>query len=367
MIILRKINIENLKTNMIVARPILDSDGRALLLNGVTLNHTYIKRLKELNIPAVYIKDTFSDDIEIPEIISEQSKLEAIKIVKQSFINLENDLKINTQLVKSVVNKLIDNIFENLSVLQHVSDIWSFNDHVFGHSINVCTLSLMSGIIMGYDDAKLRELGVGALLHDIGKTSLNKELLSKSASLSQQEHIEMQKHSEYGFNILRKYDEISLLSAHIAYQHHEFWDGQGYPRKLAGYDIHEYARIVAAVNVYDSLISGGSHQSPYSANQAISVLKRMAGMQLDPVCVNALIANIAVYPIASIIKLNTGEIALVIDVNREAPSRPKIRIVFDKYGNKLDNPHEVDLSKLSSILISQTLNESELVKILETR
>jgi HD-GYP domain-containing protein (c-di-GMP phosphodiesterase class II) len=221
----------------------------------------------------------------------------------------------------------------------------------------------MTGITMGYNASKLKELGIGALMHDVGKTRLDNSLLNKPGDLTPEEYQEIKRHPEYGFDILRHYDEFSLLSAHIAFQHHERWDGQGYPRKLTGHDIHQYARITAAADVFDALMADRPYRSSYSLNQTLQIMKRMAGIYLDPDCVNALIANIAVYPIGTIVELNSGNIGIVVDTNKQHPTRPVVKVVYDNYYRRLSQPHEVDLSKMNTVMVIRVISEQELTRL----
>ncbi|MBO8158094.1 HD-GYP domain-containing protein [Thermosyntropha sp.] len=362
-----KVRIENLTPDMIVARNIYSSDGRILLHAGIKLNENYINRLKNLGIISVYIKDEFDDELnlEIREPVSEETRAETIKEVKNAFEALEQNRSMNTRMVKSMVNKILDEILDNHDILINLCDIRTFDDYTFGHSVNVCILSIMAGITMGYHDLKLKELGIGALLHDIGKVYLDPAVLNKPDDLTREEYAEVKRHTEYGFEILRKYPDIPLLAAHIAFQHHERWDGQGYPRGLAGEDIHEYARIVAVADVYDALLSDRPYRPSYTINQAITILNRMSGIYLDPKCITALVANIAVYPIGTIVELNTGDIGIVVDVNKSAPTRPILKMIYNKTTNRLYRPYEVDLSKLTTVIITRSLTREELGEILK--
>ncbi|PKM76234.1 MAG: HD-GYP domain-containing protein [Firmicutes bacterium HGW-Firmicutes-15] len=358
---MRRINIENLQADMIVARNIFSSEGRILLSSGVMLSAPYIERLLSLGIASVYIKDDIFGDIDhIPEVISEKTRIDTVKIVRDSFNNMERNHKLNVRLIKDVVNNLVEELLFNPNVLVNLTDIRSYDDYTFAHSVNVCILSLMTGVTLSYDDIKLKDLGVGALLHDIGKIKLDKGTLNKADDLTREEYFEVKQHAESGFEILRKYDDISLLSAHIAFQHHERWNGTGYPRGLSGNDIHEYGRIVAVADVYDALLADRPYRSSYSVNQAITILQRMAGTYLDPRCITALIANVAVYPIGSIVELNSGVVGIVVDVNKEMPTRPVVRVVYNSNSERLNHPHEVDLSKLSTIIIVKALNDKDL-------
>ncbi len=356
---MRRISIQDLQAGMIVGRAIYNSDGRILLHADMILNETYIYRLHAAGILSVYIKDKFSDDIELQDVVSEQTRTETIKVLKENFNLLEQQHKLNIRMFRTMVDKIIDELLVNRNILVNLTDIRSFDDYTFAHSVNVCILSIMTGVTMQYNDLKLKELGMGALLHDIGKTRIDREILQKPDDLTKEEFEEVKHHSEYGFEILRKYDDLSLLSAHVAYQHHERWDGHGYPRKLAGEHIHEYARIVAVADVYDALLADRPYRPGYTVNQAMLVLKRMSGIYLDSNCVNALLSNISSYPIGSIIALNTGEIGIVVDVNKEMPTRPVVRLIYNSFGKTFAQIHEVDLSKLSTICIVRTLSEKE--------
>lgn len=361
---MRRIKIEDLQAQMQVGRNIYNSEGRVLLSAGSILTDSYIERLRELGIPSLYIRDDdLPYNLEPPEIISEQTRIETINIVKDSFKQMEDDHKINIRMVQTVVNNLIDELLSNNHLLVSLTDIRSYDDYTFAHSVNVCVLSIMTGITMRYHDSRLKELAMGALLHDIGKIKISKDILNKDDDLTREEYNEVKKHTEYGFDMLRRQEQLSLFSAHIALQHHERWDGKGYPRGLSKEDIHEYARIVAVADVYDALLADRPYRSAYSVSQALTIMKRMAGIHLDPRCLTALIANIAVYPIGCLVELNNGSIGIVVDVNKEAPTRPVVKIIFDPTSRRIYHSHEIDLSKLSTIIIIRSLSEEDFAEL----
>lgn len=360
---MRRIRINELKSGMIVARTITDSEGRILLRSGIQLNESYIDKLRGIGLNSVYIRDSLNG-IEVRDVISDETRIETIRVVKESFRGLENQHKLNIRMVKSMVDQIIDELLAELNVLVNLNDIRAFDDYTFAHSVNVAVLSIMTGITLGYHDMQLKELGVGAILHDVGKTRIDKSILSKPGDLSKEEFSEVKRHTNYGFEILRQHPDVSLLSAHVAFQHHERWDGNGYPRGLAGDNIIDYARIVAVCDVYDALLADRPYRAAYTVNQALTVLKRMGGIYLDPHCVDALISNIAVYPIGSVIELSTGEVGVVVDVNKEAPTRPIVRLVFDRYGCLLQRPQEVDLSKYSTVIVTKSLSEEAIQKLM---
>jgi len=276
---------------------------------------------------------------------------------------MEINQRLNIKAVKEVVDSIIDELLANREVLFHLADIRSYDDYTFFHSVNVCILSLMTAITLGYNQLKLKELGIGALLHDIGKIRLSKKLLNKPEELTSEEYQLIRKHPEFGYQILRTYDDVPLLSAHVSLQHHERWDGKGYPRRLAGEQIHEYARIVAVADVYDALLADRPYRPAYSVNQAVTNISRMSNTYFQPRAVAALVSNIAVFPIGSVVMLSTGQTGIVVDVNSNYPTRPVVKVVYDQYGNKMPKSHEVDLTRLNTVFIAKVLSEEEICRI----
>lgn len=361
---MRKIPLTYASEGMLLGRSIIDSEGNILLRAGVELDEYYIDRLYEIGINYVYIRDPSFDETDEEDIISEETRIATVKLVKKSFSNLQQERKINTVALRNIVNNMLDEILDNSNVLLSISDISILDNRLFYHSVSVCTLSIMTGITMNYNDSKLKELGIGALLHDIGKSEIDPDLLKRTGNLNEEESAVLAKHPELGYAIIRDYDDISLLSAHVAYQHHERWDGKGYPRQLAGTNIHEYARIVAVANTYDELMTDRPNRPPYQVNQAISLIKRMSGIYFDPNIVLAMISNIASYPLGCFIKLNTGEVGIVSRINSAAPQKPTIRIIIDKLQRRVPQPHEIDLSRMTTVIPVEVLSERELQKLL---
>ena len=304
---MRRVSLEYLEPGMKIGRTIYSTDGRPLLVAGMVLNTHYIKRLIDYGIGSVFIKDDMFDEIEEPpDLISEQTRLESVRTVKELFHNLESKKRINLQGVKKTVKNLIDEVLSNREILVNFADIRNFDDYTFSHSVQVCVLSIITGISLGLDHIKLKDLATGALIHDIGKTRVDRELLNKPGDLTTEEFIEIKRHAERGFEILRANQDISLLSAHIAYQHHERWDGNGYPRGLREQEIHLDSRIVSVADLFDALVADRPYRKAYSTSQAISLMRRMSGSQFDPGILESFLVNVAEFPIGTVVALSSG-------------------------------------------------------------
>lgn len=361
---MRRVSLEYLEPGMKIGRTIYSTDGRPLLVAGMVLNTHYIKRLIDYGIGSVFIKDDMFDEIEEPpDLISEQTRLESVRTVKELFHNLESKKRINLQGVKKTVKNLIDEVLSNREILVNFADIRNFDDYTFSHSVQVCVLSIITGISLGLDHIKLKDLATGALIHDIGKTRVDRELLNKPGDLTTEEFIEIKRHAERGFEILRANQDISLLSAHIAYQHHERWDGNGYPRGLREQEIHLYSRIVAVADVFDALVADRPYRKAYSTSQAISLMRRMSGSQFDPGILESFLVNVAEFPIGTVVALSSGGIGVVVDTNREKPILPVVRVIFSKRLKPLSVVKEIDLTKDASVHISRVLGEEEVSRL----
>ena len=364
---MRKVPVDLVKPGMYLARSIIDSEGVVLLRAGVELDELYLNRLRSLGIRNIYVRDeNFGDTDEVEDVISEETRINTVRMVKKTFSQLQNQRKINTAALRQTVNNLLDEILDNANVLVSVSTISALDDYIFFHSVSVCTLSILTGITLGYSESTLRELGIGALLHDIGKAEIEPDILKREGALNEEEAEILATHTTKGYQILRGYSDIPLLSAHVAFQHHERWDGKGYPRQLAGTKITEFARIVAVANFYDNLVADLPNRPSYEVNQAINLIKRLAGSYFDPKIASITTSHIASYPVGTIVMLNTGDIGMVVRVSPDSPHRPQVRILFNKYLQRLEKQHEVDLSGLSTIFIQHVLSEIELDRMLNS-
>lgn len=359
---MRKISVAYIVPEMILGRSVYNADGRVLLRSGVTLNSNYIKRLREIGILSLYIQDALSADIaDIPELVSEETRLQTKRALQEMYSLLEKKQGIDTRKVEIVVGDLLDEIFRNADVLLGVLDMSISDDQIYVHSVNVCIMAVAMGMTMGFDRTKLKELAVGALLHDIGKTQLARDALQRSLHYNTESDPDVERHTQHGFDILRKYYGVSLLSAHVAFQHHEHWNGGGYPRGLKETGIHEYARIVAVANLYDNLSYDSSPAvNARTAPEVLKDLQMLAGTEIDPSLVEVLAANMALFPIGSVVELTNSSLALVVDLNRQRPDLPTIRVLEKVNGQLLPSGPLLDLSAQGSLSVARTLPEDEL-------
>jgi len=337
-----------------LGKTIYTEDGRVLLQAGTPLTERFIRRLRQKGYTAVYVRNELSPDLEIDDAINEATRVRAVKETWRAMQSASNRRPLDVSRINEVVSEIIDDLRDNSDLVFSLSTLRTHDDYTFVHSVNVCVLSLILGHALYYDYGSLKTLGVGALLHDIGKTQIPVEILRKPGQLSADEYDQMKRHAQEGFDILREHFEINLFSAHVAFQHHERYDGSGYPRGLKGDEIHEFARIASVADSYDALTSGRPYHGRVLPHDACRTLVEREGSHYAPRIVHKLIERVAAYPVGTIVKLETGEIAVVVAQEKENSTRPRTRVVTDS-SYKLVEPYEVSLAEESSLEVNAVL------------
>lgn len=226
------------------------------------------------------------------------------------------------QVVGNMVGKMLE---QEESAIRLLSE--QVGEKASLHSLNVTIISLLLGKAMGLDATTLNELGIGALLHDIGKTRLPERLRWRDQDFSSAERKLHQEHVAHGV-ALGQTMKLPLNALAIVAQHHEQADGKGYPRQLAGDRIAPVARIVCLVNHYDNLCNPANPVLAVTPHEALSVIFAQMKRQFDPQVMTLFIRMMGVYPPGSIVELNDGRLALVVSVNAARPLKPNI-LIFD--------------------------------------
>lgn len=253
--------------------------------------------------------------------------------------------RIDSEKMKEIITGTMDKVLEDRRIIQNLYDIKCYDEYTFGHSINVSVYSVATAIGMGYMEEELKELGTGAVLHDIGKLDVSAEILKKPAQSTVDEFKQIKKHTTYGYKRLKDFEYKKISPAYIALNHHERCDGTGYPNRIQAEDIYECVRIVMIADVYDALTSKRVYREKQSPDTVMSYINDLGMHQFDKNIVNYFKKSIAIYPVGTGVVLNTSEKALVLKVNVDVPTRPLVRMLYDSQGNKIENYKEVDLGK----------------------
>jgi len=278
---------------------------------------------------------------------------EAVPLVEMVFENLRLGSKINLGAVNELAGAFIESIRRNNSLLVkalfHKIDKFS----IVYHSINVCIFSVKLGLSLRYEKDEIEKLALAGLLHDVGKIFISKEILIKPSNLSREEIDTLKQHPVLGYNaILKSLGEEYLWLAEIVKQENEREDGSGYPEGLRGDGIHEFAKIIGIVDIYEALTHQRPQRSKFTPFHAVKMIISTFKNAFPTHISKALVGELSAFPIGSFVKLNSNEIGRVLETNTLAPLRPKIEILYDSSGRKLHSSRIVDLNDHSILYIT---------------
>lgn len=348
---MRIVSIENVTPGMRLAKAIYrEDDGNILLKPNAELTEYAIRRIRQLNYSYLYVLDPGDvlEDYLALEPIKEETRIKAEVLIKRTVKSLETNEGTRVDELRTIVTDMVEQILRDNEVIYNMVDIRSHDGYTYAHSVNVCIISLMIGSRMGLTRQELEKMGIGALLHDVGKVFIDSALLNKPGRLEPHEYEVIKKHARNGYDILKTKVNISFLSAHVAFQHHEREDGTGYPRGLTGWRIHRFAKIVAVADVYDAMTSHRVYRRAIPSHMVIEEMRREAEDKYDSEVINHLVKVIAPYPIGSILLLSNGETVLVTSVTN-VECRVKVM-------SGIDEGKTFNLYTQSSIYVVERLN-----------
>ena len=301
------------------------------------------------------IQDIKNIDIEelknIKEDISEMDKKKLTKKTYYSTVALTrgiiNKVKtgdpINLKKTKRAVRTVVDQLIEDDSMLIGMTTIKNYDEYTHYHSVNVSILSISLGHKLGLDKKILAELGMAALLHDIGKVDIPIEVLNKSSEFTEEEWNIMRMHAEKGALLLFKtkgIDESSMNQIIPAFEHHLNYNLSGYPKIRGSFKLDFFSRVITIVDQYDAMTSARVYtRKALSPEKALSVLIERSGKMVDPHILKVFINMVGIYPIGSLVVLNTSEMGLIFENNNntEFMDRPRILMISDSSGAKVES------------------------------
>ena len=322
-------------------------------MKGAILSDRHIEVLKKWNITSVYVSNPVIELPLVDELLEEQTRQKAIKTIKKSFTQFAKDSRYNLNgEQQAIIKSVVEAVMKKRQTILHLSQINRHHDDLFTHSLNVAMLSAVTAVAVGTrDKTDLHVLVLGALLHDLGKLVIPKDILNKVGPLTIEEEEIFQSHTKCGFDILRRDSEMPLFAAHIAYQHHEQFDGKGYPRQLAGTGILPFARIVNIANEYDNLIADKPGQPGLKMHVAYETIVSGVNTQFEPEAAKCFLSRIALYPVGTMVKVTTGHIGVVVAVTPQLQHRPIIKLLMDQSGELLLESTVMDLAALENLTV----------------
>jgi HD-GYP domain-containing protein (c-di-GMP phosphodiesterase class II) len=374
----RCVSIDALKPGDRLGRDVQATPGSLPLLRaGIRLSESYRRSLERAGVAQVWIDDGISEGIEPLEILEDETKQLASVAIKDAFTEITGSMRrpegptISTRLVKEmerVAELIIRDIARNVHSALALNDLATADGYTLKHSLSVTTLGLTLGYhtmrMYGWTDAldkkrfdgiedRLEPLGVGLLLHDIGKLAVPHDILHKAGPLTSEEWAAVKEHPVLGVDILKKSDAVGPLARAVVRSHHERWDGSGYPHGRAREEIHQFARIAAVADVFDALASDRCYRKAMPQHEAHAFITERAGKDFDPEVVTIFKTVVAPYRPGTTVLLSDGRGGLVQEARQGHVSTPIVRIILDAAGQMV-TPYEVDLSKNLDVTIVST-------------
>jgi putative nucleotidyltransferase with HDIG domain len=241
------------------------------------------------------------------------------------------------------VEGLAEAVTQNRTALVALTAMRNYDNYTFTHMVNVSILTMGQARALGIDGRLLREFGLSALMHDIGKVRTPKDILNKPDKLTDEEFVIMRRHTVDGAEILRRTPEMPILAPVVAFEHHLRLDGTGYPFGVKRHSLNVGTMLCSISDIYDAMRSQRTYQQAFPTDRILAVLKRNDGTQFDQHLVRRFVQLLGVYPPGNLVRLTTGEVAVVAKVHAPDPYRPRVRVLFSASGARLDLPYDRNL------------------------
>lgn len=334
------VSIDNLKGGMIVAQDIFTDVGQLLIAANTELDEKNLRKLRFYGIYDIPIKE-FIEDFEMENLqsnpvkklvrdskefeIFESSYNDNTMSLKDEMLNISDGKHIDISQLFSISSDLLTTVKYRSNLFSFLTNLQGFDDYTYTHCLNVSLVCHTIGQWLGFNNEKLMHLSVAGLLHDIGKTKIDKSILDKPGKLTEEEFEEMKKHPIYGFQAIEKQD-IPYNIKMAVLMHHERYDGSGYPLNAKNNQINDFAKIVAIADVYDALTSNRPYRNKFDPFQVIRQFEQEYFRLLDTKFLMTFLQNIAYCYLDSWCVLSTGEEGKIVFINKHMPSKPIVQV-----------------------------------------
>lgn len=314
---MRYVALRDAKPGMRLAYDLYDSFGRTLVGCNCILTATYIEKLHGYGFDGIYIEDEISKDIKVESVISPQLRNEGLVCVREGDIDG----------CKAVAKRMVKEILERGILSLDMTDLRTYDDYTYAHSVNVATVCCVIGMGMEMNEEDLTNLVTAALLHDLGKLQIPEEILNKPGRLTQEEYQIMKSHAVLSYEYISERLDLSAQIKTAVLFHHENIDGSGYPQGLDGSEQTLFTKILHVADVYDALVSARPYKKPYSPYEASEYLMGGCGIMFDRDVVNVLLKYVPLYPKGTEVTLSDGRCGIIYKNSGIHNLRPVVRLM----------------------------------------
>ncbi|MBN2544662.1 MAG: HD-GYP domain-containing protein [Spirochaetes bacterium] len=380
----KKISINEIKIGMVFTEPLLTEDNNIVIQAGVPIKEADYNRLVRWGIKNLITNgEIITDEKNISKEELSYNFLKSNEEVNKNMVEPEYKYLYNfcitlynefiTQLqetevydkakLKFIVNKIIQLVtkYKN-EIISYMALSNKEYDYITTHSINTTLISIIGGKEYGLSDNEIELLGISALLHDIGMAKIPSEILNKSNKLTDEEFKIIKTHPVTAFKNMNKTNIFNSAVLDAILQHHEQYNGNGYPRKLVGEKISLFARFLAVSDAFEAQIAYRSYRKTKTGYLAMKSVLAEASNKFDPKVLRAYLNAFSIYPPGTIVQLNDNSIGTVTSINHDAPLRPKIKILIDKFGERIFENVVKDLKEDEECFILKVLDKDEYQK-----
>ncbi|MCX7832550.1 MAG: HD domain-containing protein [Actinobacteria bacterium] len=275
--------------------------------------------------------------------ISEETYIQAVTVIKKIAFQYLSGMPLDVREARQVVDNLVEKVLQNPDALIRLSILKNYDEDTYYHSVNVMLLSLTLGASLGLEKPILSALGLASLLHDLGKVKIPQEIIKKATSLTRDEWEMMKKHTVFGAQALLLSPNLNKICAVVALEHHLNVDKTGYPSLPLVKKPHIFSRLVQITDVYDALTSQRPYRKPTLPDNALRLIFVQSKTKLDPVLAKQFVRLMGIYPVGSVVKLNTQEYAVVVKPGKDDITRPIVFVLLNEHMQKYEQPFRVNL------------------------
>src|SRR3954454_12249892 len=268
---------------------------------------------------------------------------DAVSVAGDVWESAQTEGRPDATAARSMIDGLAQAVAQNRTALLALTTLKNYDNYTFTHMVNVSILTMGQARGLGIDGPLLREFGLAALMHDIGKVRTPLEILNKPDKLTPDEFTIMKRHTVDGAEMLRSTPDIPTLAPVVAFEHHLRLDGTGYPDGAKRPTLNAGTMLCGIADVYDAMRSQRTYQQSFPTDRILEVLKRNDGQQFDQHLVRRFVQLLGIYPVGNFVRLNTGEVAVVRQIHAPDPYRPQVRVVYDKDGARIETPYDISL------------------------
>lgn len=320
--------LHELQPGMIVSEDIYHDNGTLIIGVGTVLTMQMIERLDELMILSVSIMKSEVANTPDPIVIKQAQVQATYNKTVDRFKSIYKALKYGRHVivdqVQEMVTPLVDEVLNNTGLVKQLWQLQSCDEYTFDHSVTVSLVSALLAKWMGYTEAQLKEIAIAGMMHDLGKMNIPDEILNKPTALTKEEFSVMKTHATLGYMLLMQQKGFSDEVLKVAIEHHERYDGKGYPNGLKGKDIHIFARIVTIADMFSAMTTDRIYRKAVNPFKVAEVMKSEAYGYLDPFITTLFINHISNFYVGNVVRLNNGEVGEVVLINKHMPYRPLV-------------------------------------------